>query len=169
MLEVRWQITILPTGAAGMLGAGVAVGLADADAEALAEDDGEVGFGRSVAIHSAYCGKPDSFFWVKVIVLTSPLGVNHADAPCVSVPEPMSVSVFGSHVGTSVCPVAVLKDSTKNSFILSLRPAESCAVTVTFSASTSPRAIPQVPAIGAESKVSVTLPVVWPEATAVSK
>jgi hypothetical protein len=172
---VRWQITILPAGAAGMVGDAVGEGLAetDADAEGAADElvalATGVGCSRSVAIQSAYCGNPESFFWVKVMVLMSPLGVNQAEAPVVSVPEPISVSVLGFQVGVSVCPVAVLNDSMKNSFILSLRPAESFAVTVTFSASTSPSASPQVPAIGAESKVRVTLPVVWPEATAVSR
>ena len=106
MLMVRWQITILPAGAEGIVGVALAEGLATALADALAEEDETEGAGagcsRSVAIQSAYCGNPESFFWVKVMVLMSPLGVNQAEAPVVSAPEPIRVSVLGFQVGVSV-------------------------------------------------------------------
>ena len=64
LLAVRWQITILPTGAVGMMGDAAGEGLAetDADADELVALAAGVGWSRSVAIHSAYCGKPDSLF-----------------------------------------------------------------------------------------------------------
>ena len=66
MLMVRWQITILPAGAAGMVGDAVGEGLAETDAAGAADElvalATGVGCSTSVAIHSAYCGKPDSFF-----------------------------------------------------------------------------------------------------------
>ena len=43
---------------------------------------------------------------VKVSVLMEASGMNHAAAPLVSLPLPVSVCVIGSHVGWSVCAPA---------------------------------------------------------------
>ena len=61
-----------------------------------------VGTLLSDAIHSWYSGNPVIFDDVNVSDLMERVGVNHAEAPAVSVPLPVSLLV-PFHIGLSVC------------------------------------------------------------------
>ena len=54
-------------------------------------------------VQSWKLGMPVRTEYVNVTDVTGTVGRNQPDAPCVSVPVPVSVDVAGFQVGTSVC------------------------------------------------------------------